>query len=82
MRMKCRSGKKENLRMTKKEFEKKKKKIMEQLYKDNSYICGFCGKEIKGTQTVTLCECRGVAGIEIADICEDCLEKIREKVIY
>ena len=53
----------------------------EMMYKGNYYKCGFCGKEIIDKPTLTLCLCKGMAGYDIADICESCLEKVREKVI-
>ncbi len=57
------------------------KEYREMMYRDNHYKCGFCGKEITGKPTLTLCLCKGFAGYDIADICEECLEKVRKKVI-
>ena len=50
-------------------------------YKDNSFKCGFCGKAVKGKITTTLCCCRGLGGYDIADICEECLERVEKGVI-
>lgn len=58
-----------------------KDEFLENMYKDNSFKCGFCGKEVKGKITTTLCCCRGLGGYDIADICEDCLEEFEKKVI-
>lgn len=50
------------------------------MHKGNHYKCGFCGKEVPDKPTLTLCLCKGMAVHDIADICEECLEKIKEKV--
>lgn len=59
-----------------------KDEFLKNMYKDNSFKCGFCGKEVKGKITTTLCLCKGFSGYDIADICEDCVEKIRVKAVF
>lgn len=51
------------------------------MYNGNRYNCGFCGKEVVDKATLTLCLCKGIAGRDITDICEECLEEIERKVI-
>lgn len=53
----------------------------EKMYKGNKYKCGFCGKEVTDKPTLTLCFCKGNAGTDIADICEECLEKIEKRQV-
>lgn len=51
------------------------------MYKGNKYVCEFCGAIIEDKPTLTLCVCKGMAGTDIGDICEECLVNICEKVI-
>lgn len=60
--------------MTEEEFRKN-------MYNGNRYKCGFCGEEVINRPTLTLCLCKGLVGDDISDICEECLEKIKRKVI-
>lgn len=55
------------------------KEYKARMYEGNKYICGFCGKEVVNKPTLTLCFCKGSAGTDITDICEECLKKIKEK---
>ena len=52
------------------------------MYLGNRYVCGFCGKEVTGKPTLTLCLCRGLSGYDIADICEGCYEEIKWKAVF
>lgn len=51
------------------------------MYKGNSYKCAFCGKTIVDSPTLTLSVCKGMSAYNIADICDRCVDKIKEKVV-
>ena len=52
------------------------------MYLGNRYKCGFCSKEVRDQPISTLCLCTGMSGYDIANICEDCLNNIKRRVVF
>lgn len=78
--MESRRDRRETMTMSSKKMSKDE--FLRNVYKDNSFKCGFCGKEVRGKIITTLCCCKGLGGYDIADICDDCLEEFEKKVIF